>query len=144
MFGLGAGELLIIAVVVLLALGPDKLPAAAKKIGAGIRDLKKQTRNLQNTLEQDTEIGEAMRDLKYAMRGQDPPPPRPKPRPVPTPVTEAQAATDSAVDDAWDADEPAPELKTPELDAPELDAPEPGEPEPDEPKPDEPKTSANG
>lgn len=93
MFGLGAGELLIIAIVALLALGPDKLPGAAKKIGKGIRDLKRQTRDLQTTIEHDSELGEAVRDLKSALRGEDPPPrPRPRPQPKPGEVSPAAAA----------------------------------------------------
>ncbi len=132
MFGLGAGELLIIAVVMLLALGPDKLPEAAKKIGAGIRDLRKQTRNLQSTIEHDTEIGDAVRDLKYAMRGEDTPS-RPKPRPVPTPVTEAQAATDPQHDasehDASEHDEPDHDASEHDEHDPELYGPKPDEPE---------------
>lgn len=40
------GEILVILVVALLFLGPDKLPDTAKKIGQGIRDLRKQTRDL--------------------------------------------------------------------------------------------------
>ena len=92
MFGLGAGELIIIAIVALLALGPDKLPGAAKKIGKGIRDLKRQTRDLQDTIEQDTQIGDVVRDFKAALRGDDaptsPPPPVRKPeRPIPPPAT---------------------------------------------------------
>ncbi|RMH41542.1 MAG: hypothetical protein D6689_10890, partial [Deltaproteobacteria bacterium] len=74
MFGLGGWEIIIIAIVALLALGPDKLPDTARKLGKGIRDLKRQTRELQATIEQDAQIGEAVRDLKAALRGEDPPP----------------------------------------------------------------------
>ena len=76
MFGLGIGELLIVAVVALLFIGPDKLPEAAKSLSKGIRDIRKQTRDIQDTLEDDAEIGDAIRDLKSAFRGDDPPPPR--------------------------------------------------------------------
>jgi len=51
--------------------GPDKLPDAAKKISAGIRDLKKQGRVLQQTIENDEHIGGAIRDLKSALRGDE-------------------------------------------------------------------------
>lgn len=84
MFGLGAGELILIAVVALLFVGPDKLPAAAKAIGKGIRDLRRQTSDLTRTIEEDTQIGDAVRDLRSALRGEEPPPPRPQaPRPPP-------------------------------------------------------------
>lgn len=71
MFGIGGSEILVILVVALLFLGPDKLPDAAKTISKGIRDLKRQSRALQNQIEGDHEIGGAIRDLKSALRGDD-------------------------------------------------------------------------
>jgi len=58
-------------VIALLFLGPDKLPDAAKQISKGIRDLKKQSRILQETIENDEHIGGAIRDLKSALRGDE-------------------------------------------------------------------------
>jgi sec-independent protein translocase protein TatB len=72
MFGMGGSEILVILVVALLFLGPEKLPEAASKISKGIRDLRKQTRELTQTIENDTEIGGAIRDLKSALRGDEP------------------------------------------------------------------------
>lgn len=71
MFGIGGSEILVILVVALLFLGPDKLPDAAKTISKGIRDLKRQSRALQNQIEGDEQIGGAIRDLKSALRGDD-------------------------------------------------------------------------
>ena len=71
MFGLGMGEILVIAVVALLFLGPEKLPGAAKSLSKGIRDLRKHTRDLQRTIEDDTQVGGAIRDLKSALRGEN-------------------------------------------------------------------------
>src|SRR5262249_2147728 len=51
---------------------------AAKKISKGIRDIKRQSRALQQTIEDDENIGGALRDLRSALRGEDPPPPKPK------------------------------------------------------------------
>jgi len=79
MFGMGGTEILVILIVALLFLGPDKLPEAAKKISKGIRDIKKQSRVLQQTIEDDEHIGGAIRDLRSALRGEEPPPVRPKP-----------------------------------------------------------------
>ena len=73
MFGMGGSEILVILIVALLFLGPDKLPDAAKTISKGIRDLKKQTRVLQETIENDEHIGGAIRDLKSALNGEEPP-----------------------------------------------------------------------
>jgi sec-independent protein translocase protein TatB len=74
MFGMGMGELVVILIVALLVLGPDKIPDAAKAIGKGMRELRKQTRMVQDTLEQDEELGATVRDLKSALRGEDPRP----------------------------------------------------------------------
>lgn len=71
MFGLGMGELIVVAIVALLFLGPEKLPDAAKTISKGIRDFRKQTRELQQIVEDDNEIGGAIRDIKSALRGDD-------------------------------------------------------------------------
>jgi Tat protein translocase TatB subunit len=69
MFGLGMGEIVLIAVVALLVLGPERLPGAAKAIGKGIRDLRSQTKDLTQTIENDTQIGEAVREIRGALRG---------------------------------------------------------------------------
>jgi sec-independent protein translocase protein TatB len=78
MFGMGGTEILVILIVALLFLGPDKLPEAARSISKGIRDIKKQSRVLQRTIEDDEHIGGAIRDLKSALRGEDEPV-RPRP-----------------------------------------------------------------
>jgi len=69
MFGLGMGEILVIAIVALLFLGPEKLPDAAKTLSKGIRDLRRTTKELQRTIEDDTQVGDAIRDIKSALRG---------------------------------------------------------------------------
>lgn len=77
-------EILVILVVAMIFLGPDKLPETASKISKGIRDIRKQTRELTQTIENDTEIGGAIRDLKSALRGEDlrRPPVRKEPLPA--------------------------------------------------------------
>jgi sec-independent protein translocase protein TatB len=68
-FGIGGSEILVILVIALLFLGPDKLPEAAKTISKTVRDLKRQGRILQQTIENDEHIGGAIRDLKSALNG---------------------------------------------------------------------------
>jgi sec-independent protein translocase protein TatB len=82
-FGIGGSEILVILVIALLFLGPDKLPDAAKTISKTVRDLKKQGRILQQTIENDEHIGGAIRDLKSALRG-DEIVTRPAPKKLPT------------------------------------------------------------
>jgi len=95
MFGIGGSEIIVILIVALLFLGPDKLPEAAKTISKGIRDLKKQSRNLQQTIENDERIGGAIRDIKSALRGEEAPPARPKPfKPKPQLTEKSESLAD--------------------------------------------------
>jgi sec-independent protein translocase protein TatB len=73
MFGIGGTEIIVILIVALIFVGPDKLPEAAKSISKGIRDLKRSTRDIQDTIENDEQIGGAIRDIKSALRGEDAP-----------------------------------------------------------------------
>jgi sec-independent protein translocase protein TatB len=91
MFGLGMGEIMVILVVALLVLGPSQLPDAAKKIGQAIRELRKHTQNLQETIEQDEHIGGTVRELKSALRGDEMP--RPVRPAVPPPIAEGASQT---------------------------------------------------
>lgn len=124
---MGGSEILVILIVALLFLGPDKLPDAAKTISKGIRDLKKQTRVLQETIENDEHIGGAIRDLKSALRG-DELPVRPAVRKLPDPPTVPEDAVENQILPPGDA--PAePIAGAPE---PAAAAPAP-EPEPEKP-----------
>jgi sec-independent protein translocase protein TatB len=99
MFGMGMTEILVILVVAMLFLGPEKLPDAAKTISKGIRDLRKQTREFQDTIENDTEIGGAIRDIKSALRGEDmrrPPVKKPPAKPAADAAAEAAAGVAAA------------------------------------------------
>jgi sec-independent protein translocase protein TatB len=53
MFGLSFGEIVIIAVIALLLLGPDRLPDAAKTLGKGLRELRRATDDLKDQVERE-------------------------------------------------------------------------------------------
>ncbi|MEO7093332.1 MAG: twin-arginine translocase TatA/TatE family subunit [Polyangiales bacterium] len=153
MFGMGGTEILVILIVALLFLGPDKLPQAAKQISKGIRDLKRQSRSLQQQIEGDEQIGGALRDIKSALRGEDAPvtPKKLKPKkPKKLPAGEENSINPPAAETSG---EPAPELEPAVIaaaeapaaevtdDAPEAPAvrlpPEAGERDADSPPPSE-------
>lgn len=106
MFGMGGSEILVILIVALLFLGPDKLPDAAKKISKGIREIKKQSRSLQEQIENDEHVGGAIRDLKSALRGEELPS---KPKPVKPKKTKKELPSGETVVTA----EPEPSLLDP-------------------------------
>ena len=58
MFGIGMPELILIAVVALIVLGPKKLPDLAKSMGRAVREFKKATSELKDTLQVDGEFTE--------------------------------------------------------------------------------------
>jgi len=53
MFGIGTGELVIILIVALIAIGPQKLPEIAKTVGRAMGELKRATRDIQDELRLD-------------------------------------------------------------------------------------------
>jgi Tat protein translocase TatB subunit len=62
MFGIGVQELIIIAIIALLIVGPKKLPDLAKTLGKGFRDFKNATEGVSE-------------DLKDALKEEDKPKP---------------------------------------------------------------------
>ena len=52
-FGIGLGEVLLILVVVLLVVGPQKLPEMAKTVGKGLRTVRKAGRELRDAVDLD-------------------------------------------------------------------------------------------
>jgi sec-independent protein translocase protein TatB len=124
MFGLGAGEIVVILIVALLVLGPTQLPNAAKEIGKAIRTLRRHTRDLQDTIEKDENIGGTVRELKSALRGDEyfPREPLLPNKPATSPKDDEKPVAQETV-----AQAPEPEAASPPLD-PALDEGTPSTP----------------
>jgi len=58
MFGMGFTEILLIAVVAILFLGPDKLPDAMVKVAKFIKSTKKALSDAKNTIDDELKIAE--------------------------------------------------------------------------------------
>lgn len=95
MFGLGFGEILIIAIVALLLLGPDRLPEAAKTLGKGLREIRKATDDLKDQVDKEINLKELLED-KPAKPSLVPPVPV-SARPIPGPSGPPPAATSDNV-----------------------------------------------
>jgi Tat protein translocase TatB subunit len=70
MFGIGLPELIIIAIIALLVVGPKKLPDLAKSLGKGLTEFKKAaeevTENVKETLKPD-DIKKEVDDFKNSL-----------------------------------------------------------------------------
>lgn len=88
MFNVGTGELLVILLVALIVLGPEKLPDAARKIGNVVGELRRMSQGFQN------EIRSAMDTASTTEQPTSPSSPRLEPVP-----DEARPAAESKPDD---------------------------------------------
>ena len=85
MFGLGTWEIVLILVVALVFIGPDKLPQVARSIGKGMRQVRTAMSQVDHEVRQaaDDFVNKAMKD------GEDEAPP-PKLKPMPKPEREPE------------------------------------------------------
>lgn len=68
MFGIGFEHLLVIMVVILLVVGPDKLPGVARALGRGYAEFKRTMDDLKNTMDQDDTVRELREEFRSAQR----------------------------------------------------------------------------
>ena len=64
MFGIGLPEMIIIAVVALVFIGPDKLPGVLRSIGKGLVELKRATSDVRSTVQDEMHKIEEEIELK--------------------------------------------------------------------------------
>ena len=69
MFNIGFQELLVILVIALIVVGPNKLPDLAKALGRGIGEFRKATSEIKETIEQDETVRELKKEFESAQRG---------------------------------------------------------------------------
>lgn len=78
MFNIGGGEFLVIALIALIVLGPQRLPDAAKQIGKAMGELRRMSSGFQNELKEalnDTETPTPRRDVLASPPAAASPPP---------------------------------------------------------------------
>lgn len=63
MFGIGMPELMVIAVVALLVVGPKKLPDIAKALGKGLSEFRKATDSATETIKETLKTDELKKDI---------------------------------------------------------------------------------
>ena len=68
MFGIGFEHLLVILVVVLLVVGPNKLPDVARALGRGYAEFKRTMDGLKSTMDQDDTVRGLREEFRSAQR----------------------------------------------------------------------------
>ncbi|MGO9021786.1 MAG: Sec-independent protein translocase protein TatB [Syntrophobacteraceae bacterium] len=68
MFGIGFEHLLVIMVVLLLVVGPDKLPDVARALGRGYAEFKRTMDELKSTMDQDDTVRGLREEFRSAQR----------------------------------------------------------------------------
>ncbi len=63
MFGIGMPELMVIAVIALLVVGPKKLPDIAKALGRGLSEFRKVTEEATDTIKETLKTDEIKKDM---------------------------------------------------------------------------------
>ncbi len=88
MFGLGPTELIVILILGVLLLGPQRIPEAASSLGKAIRSFRRATRELRDQIDIEDEVRRPLEDLRAALRDEPAPLPPPAAPFRPSPPSE--------------------------------------------------------
>lgn len=66
MFDIGLWELILISVIGLVVLGPERLPTAVRTVSGWVKTMRRMAQNVKNELEQELDIEKLHNDLKKA------------------------------------------------------------------------------
>lgn len=58
MFGMGFGELLVVLVIAVIFLGPDKIPETARTLGKWFNDIKSSVDEIKSSMKADLDVKE--------------------------------------------------------------------------------------
>lgn len=64
MFDIGFVEMLVIAIVGMVVIGPERLPGVARTVGRSLGQLRRFLKNLQRQLEDEVELGELKKSIQ--------------------------------------------------------------------------------
>src|ERR1700759_1203445 len=97
MFDIGFSEILLISVLALVVLGPEKLPKVVSQVGRLVGRARGMARQFREQLEEEVNLEEARRTQPPAYRPPSPPPPPATPPPA---SLESTVGTSAPVADA--------------------------------------------
>lgn len=106
MFGIGMPELIIILVIALIVIGPSKLPDLAKALGKGMREFRKATQEIKESLDLDEDFEDVRKGLVDTVSGLNEPLDLEEPK-----KEEVEESQDTDIDKAPTSDE-GPEEET--------------------------------
>jgi Tat protein translocase TatB subunit len=100
-FGVGLPEMLVIMVIALIFLGPERLPEAARTVGTWVREIRRMSNEAMGIWQETLQVGDEIRQTVHPNTLLAPPPSAPPPATVPltvtyTPANGASANGDSA------------------------------------------------